>query len=290
LTTETSFGSHRWFPNERIGHNESDFDTVSSHARWVAALSIMPTMRLPLYTRPAGLFGLLFPPTCVLCGAPGDDHLDLCRGCRQELPDLGPACVRCALPLPALPSAPTDTDGPLCGPCRRKPPPFARAHAAFRYEQPVPALVGGLKFGGRLNTLRLMGLLLAESLAASVASPAGDRPAAIVPVPLHARRLRERGYDQALELARIVGRQLALPVLAGGCERVRSTPPQADLEAKARKTNLRGAFQATRRLDGAHVAVLDDVVTTGSTVREMAKVLRQAGAARVDVWCLARTP
>ncbi|WP_367115647.1 double zinc ribbon domain-containing protein [Thiohalocapsa sp.] len=87
----------------------------------------MPTTRLPLYTRPAGLFGLLFPPTCVLCGAPGDDDLDLCWGCRQELPDLGPACVRCALPLPALPSAPTDTDGPLCGPCRRKPPPFARA-------------------------------------------------------------------------------------------------------------------------------------------------------------------
>jgi ComF family protein len=235
----------------------------------------------------ARLADLIFPPTCILCGAPGDDGLDLCTGCRADLPLLRVACMRCAQPLPeAVLATPVETGGPLCGPCRRRPPPFARTHAAFRYEQPLPALVGGLKFRGRLNTLRLMSLLLAESLA----DIADQGPAGIVPVPLHPRRLRERGYDQALELARIVGRRLGLPVLTGVCERVRSTPPQAELEARARKTNLRGAFRATTRLDGAHLAVLDDVVTTGSTVGEVAKVLRQAGAARVDVWCLARTP
>lgn len=230
------------------------------------------------------LADLIFPPTCILCGAPGDDGLDLCTGCRAELPVMGLACVRCAEPLPN--AVLTGTAGPLCGPCRRKPPPFTRAHAAFRYEQALPVLVGALKFRGRLNTLRLSGLLLAESLA----DAGGERPAGIVPVPLHRRRLRERGYDQALELARIVGRRLELPVLERCCERVRATPPQMALEAKARQHNLRGAFAATADLSGAHLVVLDDVVTTGTTVGEVAKVLLAAGAVRVDVWCLARTP
>jgi ComF family protein len=202
---------------------------------------------------------------------------------------MGVACVRCALPLPEAVLAgggQHDEGGPLCGGCRRRPPPFERAQAAFRYEQPLPALVGGFKFRGRLNTLRLSGLLLAECLARS----GGERPAGIVPVPLHRERLRERGYDQALELARIVGRRLDLPLLAHCCERVRATPPQTALEARERKTSLRGAFQTTARLDGLHVAVLDDVITTGSTVGEVARVLLKAGAARVDVWCLARTP
>ena len=200
---------------------------------------------------------------------------------------MGIACERCALPLPeAALTCAAGNEGVLCGPCRRKSPPFARAHAAVRYEQALPVLVGALKFRGRLNTLRLAGLLLAESLA----QWGGERPAGIVPVPLHPRRLRERGYDQALELARIVGRRLDLPVLERCCERVRATPPQTALEAKARQHNLRGAFAANGDLKGAHLAVLDDVVTTGSTVGEVAKVLRAAGAARVDVWCLARTP
>jgi ComF family protein len=232
--------------------------------------------------------GLVFPPTCILCGAAGHDGLDLCVGCRLDLPVMGVACVRCALPLPeaVLANAGDGEPGPLCGGCRRRPPAFRRAHATFRYEQPLPALVGGLKFRGRLNTLRLMGLLLADSLARGGV----ERPSGIVPVPLHRGRLRQRGYDQALELARIAGRRLALPVLEGCCERVRATPPQSALEGKARTQNLRGAFQVTTRLDGAHLAVLDDVVTTASTVGEVAKVLRQAGAVRVDVWCLARTP
>ncbi|NBC11860.1 MAG: ComF family protein [Gammaproteobacteria bacterium] len=231
---------------------------------------------------------LLFPPTCILCGAPGDDGRDLCRGCAADLPALGLACVRCALPLPAPVTAGhgAGDDGPLCGRCRRKPPAFARAHAPFRYEQPLPALVAGFKFNGRLNTLRLMG----ELLAASLGDAAPQRPEAIVPVPLHMRRLRERGYDQALELARVVGRELALPVAAAACERTRATPPQTTLEGKARAQNLRGAFHATADLSGAHVAVLDDVVTTASTVDEVARALRRAGASRVDVWCLARTP
>jgi ComF family protein len=229
---------------------------------------------------------LIYPPTCILCGAVGDGGLDICAGCRADLPALGVACARCALPLPHAVCDGMPSDGPLCGGCRSRPPPFTRTLAAYRYEQPLPILVGDLKFRRRLDTLRLLGLLLGEALQAS----ATERPDAIVPVPLHARRLRQRGYDQALELARTVGRHLDLPVLRGHVERVRSTPPQSGLDAKLRKTNLRNAFHVRRDLSGARIAILDDVVTTGSTVAEVARVLLGAGAHRVDVWCLARTP
>jgi ComF family protein len=233
------------------------------------------------------LLKILYPPTCILCGAAGDRGLDICDGCRRDLPVLGVACARCALPLPetVLAGAPDGTL-PQCGACRRKPPPFERIHAAFRYEQPVTALVSGLKFQRRLNTLRLAGQLLSEGLLQAGA----ERPDALVPVPLHRHRLRTRGYDQAAELARIIAERLQLPLLLHACERVRATSPQAELEAGARRKNLRGAFRAREELNGRHVAIVDDVVTTTSTVSEVAKVLRGAGAARVDVWCLARTP
>jgi len=221
----------------------------------------------------------IYPPTCVLCGAPGDDGLDLCAGCRGDLPMIGACCPRCALPLPAPAAGP-------CGACQRHPPPFAVCRAAFRYEDPLPALIGGLKFRDRFNLIRLLATLLAETLA-GLDDP---RPDALVPVPLHPRRLRERGYNQSLELARVIGRRLDLPVDARCCNRVRATPPQAALDQKSRRRNIRGAFAAGGDLGGRHVAVIDDVVTTGSTVGELARTLRRAGCRRVDVWTLARTP
>ncbi len=227
---------------------------------------------------------LLFPATCVLCGAPGEDGLDLCLGCRSDLPAIDPCCTRCALPLPA-----ELVDGGkavLCGACQRRAPPFMICQAAFRYQEPLPVLIAGLKFRGRLNLLRLLGLLLARRLQATSA----DLPDLILPVPLHPSRLRQRGYNQARELARVVGKQLAVRVDDSFCARVLATTPQADLDQKARMKNMRGAFSALKRLDGLYIAVLDDVVTTGSTVSELARTLRAAGAARVDVWTVARTP
>jgi ComF family protein len=227
---------------------------------------------------------LMFPVTCVLCGAPGDHGLDLCSGCLRDLPGIDPCCARCALPLPTEVSNPGKAV--LCGACQSRAPPFTVCQAAFRYEEPLPALIAGIKFRGRLNLLRLLGLLLARRLRETSA----DLPDAIVPVPLHPSRLRKRGYNQALELARVVGRALAVPLDADCCARVLATTPQADLDQKARMKNMRGAFSAMERVDGLHLAVLDDVVTTGSTCNELARTLRGAGAARVDVWAVARTP
>jgi ComF family protein len=227
------------------------------------------------------LLGALFPPTCLLCGAPGADGRDLCAGCAAELPHNRHACPGCALPFDIpLPA------GAVCGVCQRRSPPFVRALAALRYETPIPTLVGAAKFRGRLNHARLLGQLLAD-VAQALPAP---WPQALVPVPLHPTRLVARGYNQSLEIARVVGRALDLPVDGACCRRVLATPPQAGLDEPARRRNIRGAFEAQTPLPWQRVAILDDVVTTGSTVIELTRVLRRAGARQVEVWAVARTP
>jgi ComF family protein len=222
-----------------------------------------------------------YPPTCVLCGAPGTGDLDLCEGCLADLPTNRHCCSHCSLPLPA--ELPTGT---LCGSCQRRPPPFALCRTAFRYEVPLPALVGGAKFRARMNLLRLLGQCLALDLLERNA----ERPDLLLPVPLHPRRLRERGYNQALEIARVLGRELSLRVEKHSCARVLATTPQTGLERKERRRNVRGAFRVLRPLEVTRVAIVDDVVTTGSTVSELARALLKSGVERVDVWALARTP
>jgi len=228
-----------------------------------------------------GVLKRIYPPTCVLCGAPGHAGLDLCQGCWADLPHNSEACPRCALPLPAGQEA-----GTPCGPCQRHPPPFTASHAAFRYEDPLPALVAGMKFRTRFNLLRLLGQCLTQALVEQGA----ERPGLIIPVPLHPRRLRERGYNQALELARQPAAALGLPIDSVTCIRARPTSAQVGLGDQERRRNVRGAFAVVRRPEARHVALLDDVVTTGSTVSELSRVLLAAGVERVDVWAVARTP
>lgn len=223
----------------------------------------------------------LFPPTCLLCGAPGAAGLDLCRGCAAELPWNRHCCARCALPLDGAGDART-----LCGPCQRHAPSYERCIAPLRYATPLSTLVGAAKFRGRLNAARLLGQLLAESVRL-IGDP---MPEVLVPVPLHRARLGERGYNQALEIARVLGQVLALPVDQGCCQRSLATLPQAGLDERSRRRNIRGAFSARSPLGWRHLAILDDVVTTGSTVEELARVLHRAGAERIDIWAVARTP
>jgi ComF family protein len=221
----------------------------------------------------------LYPPTCVLCGAEGHRGLDLCPGCLADLPHNLDCCRRCALPLPA------GGDG-LCGECSRRPPPFSLCRTAFVYEDPVPMLVGGAKFRSRLNLARLLG----QCLALAVERSGDEPPGLIVPVPLHPARLRERGYNQALEVARPVSWALNVPIDAQCCARAQATSPQAGLEKAARRRNVRGVFTVLRPPAAHHVAILDDVITTGSTAAELTRVLLRAGVERVDLWAVARTP
>ncbi len=229
-------------------------------------------MRLPGRLREA-CTRAFWPPRCLVCGADGADGLDLCGDCRDELPPCGPACPRCGLRR-AVPG--------LCRRCRRTPPPFVATCAAYSYRFPLDRLLPRFKFHGDLAAGRLLSMLLAQAAAAAA------RPDALVPVPLHRSRLRARGYDQALELARPVARALALPLLPQALRRVRATVAQTDLDAAARRRNLRAAFAPGPGLLPAHVALVDDVMTTGATLAEAAATLRRAGVARVDVWVVAR--
>lgn len=199
--------------------------------------------------------------------------MDLCAACLGGLPWARSACPGCGRPA-----------GPLACACRLGPGPVpARACAALLYHPPVDHLLRRFKFHGDLAAGALLAALMAHALA-----PA-DRPQALVPVPLHRARLRQRGYDQALELARPLSASLGLPLQARLLRRVRATAPQSELGAAERQRNVRGAF-AAGPTPLRHVALVDDVMTTGATLQAAARALHLAGVARVDLWVCARVP
>lgn len=237
---------------------------------------------------PAAVDGLLsrlgrglWPPRCLLCGESADESSaegrDLCGECAAALPWNRNACLRCALPLPV--------SAPACGHCLQHPPPLQQTHAALVYGFPIDRLLPRLKFHADLACGRLLSQLMLQAFAGL------PRPDALIPLPLHRARLRSRGYDQALELARPLARVLRIPMFDGVLMRSRATAPQSRLDADARRRNLRGAFAVKpgASLPG-HVVLIDDVMTTGATLEAAAKVLRRAGAARIDAWVCARTP
>lgn len=222
----------------------------------------------------AGRFVL--PPSCIVCDGPGSGSRELCEGCRRSLVSNVVCCSRCALPLPAT--------TPLCGQCQTRPPPWHDVWVPFVYAWPLDVLESRFKFSGSLAA----GRELATCWLSSGVPPV--IPELLVPVPLHTSRLRQRGYNQALELARPLARHLGLPVAHDVLGRARATGAQTELDAATRATNVRAAFAVKRVPAQKHVAIVDDVMTTGSTLAECARVLLAAGVERVDVWALARTP
>ncbi len=223
---------------------------------------------------PARLLRWILPPCCVVCRRPARER-DLCDRCAPQLPWNIRACLRCALPLP---------ENGYCGPCLVKPPPWQSATIPFLFEPPVDTLLRQLKFSRCLAIGRVLGELLGEW----IASHPLTRPDLIVPVPLHWRRQLWRRFNQAAELARPPAKRLGVPIRHNVCRRRRSTPAQRGLDGNERRRNLRSAFSIATDLGGRHVAVVDDVVTTGSTLAELSRTLLKAGAARVDVWAIAR--
>lgn len=226
--------------------------------------------------RPGGLLtrlGALLPQqACTLCGAPAHGGA-WCAACDAALPHL-PAthCPVCALPTP---------HGSVCGRCLRKQPHFERTVAAFAYAFPIDKLVQALKFDEQLH----LALPLADRLGACIE----ERPDCIVPMPLHPARLKERGHNQSLELARRLASRLGVPLAIHACQRMRDTPPQSALKWKERGKNMRKAFKCDESFSGKHVAMVDDVMTSGASLDELARALRRAGATRVSAWVVART-
>jgi ComF family protein len=219
----------------------------------------------------------LLPWRCLLCGDASAAGMDLCADCAAELPRNTHRCQRCALPLPI--------SAPLCGRCQRKVPPWDTAWAPFRYAWPLDRLETRFKFSRDLAAGSVLATMWAREPRPS------DLPQLLLPVPLHSRRLRERGYNQALELARPLAHALDIPCRHDLLQRIRHTDAQTGLDATERRRNLRHAFAL--RADAAlpsHIAVLDDVFTTGTTLAECVRTLKCGRILRVDVWALARAP
>ena len=255
------------------------------------ALSVPAPASRPVWV--SALLDLVFPPFCPVCERRlGEGRRDpLCGACWQALERIAPPyCRVCGLPFSRLPSSeadPTRGVDHLCGRCRRRLPPFAYARAAVRYGEVAREAVHAFKFNGRRSLAAPLGDLLAAM------DPAGfpvGAPALLAPIPLHPRRERERGFNQALLLARRVGRAWKIPVRADVLVRTLATRPQTELTAEARRANVRGAF-ALRRPElvaGRHVVLVDDIFTTGSTVTACARCLKEGGASAVGVLTVAR--
>lgn len=218
----------------------------------------------------------IFP--CLLCGTADSGPYGICYACEQALPHNLSACHRCALPIP------DSSHARLCGQCLASPPSCYQAQVPYIYAAPLDALITGLKFRQQLYCAHLLGSLLARHLQENLR----HYPECIVPIPLHPRRLRERGYNQALELARPLSHALGIRLEKNLVQRVRQTRPQTELKLTSRATNLHHAFQLKRPPDYRHIALVDDVVTSGHTANALAQEFHRQGVEKVEIWAIAR--
>ena len=243
--------------------------------------------RSQVYTKIDRWAGWLLPPRCVLCRRPGQrPAYDLCVDCEAEIPVVPDPCWRCGLPRGGEEGGEGGEGG--CAHCRALELPYSRCVAPWAYEFPVTQLVQALKYEGALANARVF----ATRMVAQARREQGNswqEAALVVPMPLHPSRLVERGFNQSHEIARVVSRLLDLRLADKALRRIRHTAPQVGLTRQQRAGNLRGAFVADPAIvAGQPVLLLDDVVTTGSTVLEAASTLRAAGAKSITVWAVAR--
>lgn len=219
----------------------------------------------------------LLPPRCILCGQ-ASAAICICSPCKSELPWTGIACWNCGLPLGSARDV-------VCGACIQNPPPFTRTICPLQYVFPADRLVQLFKF----KRQHASGRVLSHQLAECVNAQESHYPDLLIPVPLHNLRMIKRGFNQAYELGSYVSKFLDIPMQAGSLRRHRNTKAQSGLSRKQRHKNMRNAFYWHAGKPAArHIALIDDVMTTGSTVSECARVLKKAGARQVDVWVAAR--
>ena len=222
--------------------------------------------------------------SCSLCDQLIDGAVPLCPACSDDLPWLGAHCQCCALPLTQ------PQPGALCGHCLQHPPSFSQVVAPWRYDFPIDSLIKRFKHQANWPLGRLLGELLAAHLRQAFSAQL-SRPQALLAVPLSRQRERQRGFNQARLLAQVLANELGISAYHHWLLRPRDMPPQQSLSAADRRRNLRGAFALSdaARVQGLHLALVDDVLTTGSTAQALARLLKAAGAVQVDVYCLART-
>lgn len=219
------------------------------------------------------LFDHLFKQRCLLCAANDGRELGLCDACYKDLPwHNAPQCPQCGL----------STNDLVCGSCLNSPPDFDATHSLLTYDFPLDAMMQRYKYGSMLNLDHIFGKLLSNKINLSGVD-------LVIAMPMHPMRLKERGFNQALEIAKIITKSKPEKLDYLSVQRQKLTPPQASLPLKERVRNIKGAFTVSNHLNGKRIAIVDDVMTTGASLNELAKTLKQAGAAHVECWVVART-
>lgn len=219
------------------------------------------------------LYSNLTPIPCRLCGADCQNQV-LCPNCIKDLPELKSVCPQCSLPTSA---------SQRCGQCLSNPPEQNTSISIYQYKDPIDRLIADFKFNDKLY--------LSQFFAEKILTKLNHRPLPelLIPIPLHPQRLKQRGYNQSFELAKILSKSLSIPVSNSFLERIINTQPQSSMPFKQRKNNIKHAFKAADGLPFKHIALIDDVLTTGHTANAAAKTLKKAGATTIEVWTIART-
>ena len=218
----------------------------------------------------------LFTTLCLICNGKSLEHLSLCQQCLDDLPLNKHCCTQCGIGI-------KDTHSTLCGHCQSNPPYYDTTTSPYAYDDAIKHLIIELKFKKKLINADLLGKLLAKAI-----NPK-EQPDYLLPVPMHTKRLRKRGFNQAMELCRVLSRELSIPILSDTLIKTKTTTAQANLSAKQRKENLHNSFAIRKNIEASNIAIVDDVITTGSTMNEIAKILKKSDINKVQAWACART-
>lgn len=264
--------------------------TVATVCRGKSACDCSLTLVYAHLFLKVNLFGMLnfltrflFPHNCILCKTDSNQNLDLCADCAKDLPYRESVCPRCG----EIIENNAAINIARCGSCLNEELPYQCVCAPFHYQDSVAKLIVDLKFNQKLLYAKLLGTLMASFLENHYIGK--EKPQLIIPVPLHEKRLKERGFNQALEIARPISKRLRIPIDKYNCLRIKNTVAQSSLKLKERKQNVKKAFFIKKSLNVQYVAIIDDVMTTGNTVKELSQILKNSGIMSVDIWCLTKT-
>jgi ComF family protein len=228
------------------------------------------------------MLDLFLKQSCLLCASHNGGKLGLCEACLHDLPwHDGPHCPQCGLL----------SNGLLCGNCLNATPSFDATQALFTYDYPLNRLLQHYKYQASLQLANTFAALWLDKQSSTISNAQDEKYVIdlIIPMPMHNERLKQRGFNQALEIARLISKHTQIKLDYTSCQRTKLTPPQASLPLKERIKNIHGVFQCNKNMQGLNIAMVDDVMTTGASLNELAKTLKQAGATHVECWVIART-
>lgn len=227
------------------------------------------------------IFNSVFPNHCLLCNKKSNTGKDICDRCWIDLPWLLSCCYQCAKPINIAHNEPL-----YCGDCLKDPPPFDATIAPLQYQREIISLITKMKFYDNLSATRFFAELITEKIMAQASF--NEFPELLIPVPLHPKRLRQRGYNQATLIAKHVSKLTQIPTTYKLCKRIRYTTAQSKTSAEFRRSNMVKAFELKQPIQARHVAIIDDVMTTGATVGSLSHLLKENGVEKISIWCAAR--